>query len=61
MPFSRDMEDRNAFADFGPNPENGEVAFAIGSNGVIYDRINFELPPWLMFNKKQGWLSGRFY
>ena len=42
---SRDMEDRNAFADFGPNPENGEVAFAIGSNGVIYDRINFELPP----------------
>ena len=42
---SRDMEDRNAFADFGSKPENGEVVFALGPNGVIYDQFNLELPP----------------
>lgn len=42
---SKDMEDRNAFADFGAKIENGEITFAMGPNGVIYNRINLELPP----------------
>ena len=42
---SRDMEDRNAFADFGSKTENGEVVFALGPNGVIYDQFTLELPP----------------
>ena len=41
--ISKDIEDRNAFADCSAG--HGEIFAAIGPNGAIYERVSIELPP----------------
>ena len=43
--LTRDMKERPAFSPDFYSDTNGEVVYALGGNGLVYDRLTIELPP----------------
>ncbi|MDN0088300.1 hypothetical protein QVN42_13060 [Yersinia nurmii] len=42
--FSKPMEEREQFLDYGPTPSNGKVVYAFGCNGAIFEHFEMILP-----------------
>lgn len=49
--FSRPMQDRDAFEDFGDDPYSENIVLSYGKNGAIFDRFEIELPKKTIFTR----------